>query len=366
MKRVLLFLINCYQKIPGRWHSYCRFTPTCSEYAKISIERFGAIRGGLLAIKRIIRCNPFGEKGYDPVPNSLKRVKGRKKMKKKIVLFLLTIVILLGTTGCRKDDMENIDIVVTNYPNEYIISELYGKHCDIRSVYPDGVNVNDYKVTNKKKKDLSSKDLFVYTGLIDREQKLAIELLDINNSLKIIDTSYVLEIENSEEELWLNPSYLLMMSKNVEMGLTEYISSSYLRKEIDSNFESLKLKLSELDADYRVSVDNAKSKTLVANDSNLKYLEKFGLEVIVLNDKALDKTYSEVVDLVKKGEIKYVYKFAGDENSEKINELIANNSSVQVVELHKIINITDKEREDKENYISIMKKNLELIKQEIY
>ena len=79
MKRVLLFLINCYQKIPGRWHSYCRFTPTCSEYAKISIERFGAIRGGLLAIKRIIRCNPFGEKGYDPVPNSLKRVKGRNQ-----------------------------------------------------------------------------------------------------------------------------------------------------------------------------------------------------------------------------------------------------------------------------------------------
>ncbi len=79
MKRVLLFLINCYQKIPGRWHAACRFTPTCSEYAKEAIERFGSFRGSLLAIKRIFRCNPFGSSGYDPVPTSLKNMKGRKK-----------------------------------------------------------------------------------------------------------------------------------------------------------------------------------------------------------------------------------------------------------------------------------------------
>lgn len=75
MKKVLIFLINIYQKIPGPWHNSCRYTPTCSEYSKIAIERFGSIKGTYLSIRRILRCNPWGGSGYDPVP--LK--KGRKK-----------------------------------------------------------------------------------------------------------------------------------------------------------------------------------------------------------------------------------------------------------------------------------------------
>ena len=128
--------------------------------------------------------------------------------------------------------------------------------------------------------------------MIEKERKIAVDLLDINGGLKIIDTSYVLETQNSIEELWLNPSYLLMMAKNVELGLNEYISSSYLKKEIKENYEKLKVSLSELDADYRLSIENAKKKTLIVNNNNLKYLEKFGLTVIVLDDDAMDKTYN--------------------------------------------------------------------------
>lgn len=50
----------------------CRFEPTCSSYALTSVERFGVARGGWLAIKRIGRCHPFAEGGYDPVPDTLR------------------------------------------------------------------------------------------------------------------------------------------------------------------------------------------------------------------------------------------------------------------------------------------------------
>ncbi len=67
MKKILIYLIKLYQKIPGDFHNYCRYTPTCSNYAIEAIDRHGALKGSILSIKRILRCNPFGSYGYDPV-----------------------------------------------------------------------------------------------------------------------------------------------------------------------------------------------------------------------------------------------------------------------------------------------------------
>ncbi len=55
----------------------CRFTPTCSHYALESVARFGVLRGGWLAARRILRCHPFGRWGYDPVPEGGERPKHR-------------------------------------------------------------------------------------------------------------------------------------------------------------------------------------------------------------------------------------------------------------------------------------------------
>ena len=68
MKKLLISLINLYQKMPLSSHKACRFTPTCSNYAKEAINTYGAFKGSILSIKRILNCNPFGPFGYDPVP----------------------------------------------------------------------------------------------------------------------------------------------------------------------------------------------------------------------------------------------------------------------------------------------------------
>lgn len=71
---VCLCLINFYRAcISPHFPASCRYVPTCSQYALVAIERFGALRGGILAAKRILRCNPFSPGGYDPVPESLDR-----------------------------------------------------------------------------------------------------------------------------------------------------------------------------------------------------------------------------------------------------------------------------------------------------
>ncbi|MBR3003374.1 MAG: membrane protein insertion efficiency factor YidD [Clostridia bacterium] len=71
MKKILICIINWYQKHISLWleskNIKCKFYPTCSEYTKQAIEKYGAFRGSIKGIWRILRCNPFSKGGYDPL-----------------------------------------------------------------------------------------------------------------------------------------------------------------------------------------------------------------------------------------------------------------------------------------------------------
>lgn len=71
MKKVLIKIIEWYQKYISAWFEYknirCKYYPTCSEYTKQAIEKYGALKGSILGIARILRCNPFSKGGYDPL-----------------------------------------------------------------------------------------------------------------------------------------------------------------------------------------------------------------------------------------------------------------------------------------------------------
>ena len=62
MKKILICLIKLYQHIPGSFHDCCRHIPTCSNYGIEAILKYGALKGSILTIKRVIKCNPLGTK----------------------------------------------------------------------------------------------------------------------------------------------------------------------------------------------------------------------------------------------------------------------------------------------------------------
>lgn len=69
LKKIMLGMIRFYQRAISPYKRFhCIYIPTCSQYAIEAIEKYGPFKGGVLAIKRILRCHPFAKGGYDPVP----------------------------------------------------------------------------------------------------------------------------------------------------------------------------------------------------------------------------------------------------------------------------------------------------------
>lgn len=285
---------------------------------------------------------------------------------KKIKTLIITII-LISLTGClKKDSMEDIKIVTSSYPIEYVVNELYGEHSTVTSIYPkDGETIN-FEVTDVLLEQYSDNDLFVFNGLANEKNYL--DYLSKNNSnLMTIDApgkDFKSENIYSIEELWLDPNNLLGMANNIKEGFKEYIKSTYLTNEIDNNYEELKVKLTALDGNYYSTGKNATNNTIIVSDDAFLFLEKYGFKVISIDpDTAKDKTIDEAKSLIYNGTCKYLFiKYLQD--NEKINSFISA-TGVQTLQLYTMTNLKDLNIE-KNNYVNLMDQNLETLKLEIY
>ncbi len=289
-------------------------------------------------------------------------------MKKLIKLSILGLFVLVLSSGCfKRDNLEGIEIVTTAYPYEYVTNLLYGEHSLVNSIYPDGTDISTYTLNDKQIKDYSNKELFIYNGLSD-DKDIALELLDYNHDMMIIDATSGMETTYGEEELWLNPSNLLMITQNIKTGLNEYITNSYLKKEIDKAYEEIKITLSELDAEIKLTAENATRKTIVVNNDSLKFLEKYGFTVISLDDTTTpitEKTISDVKAMIQNQTVRHIILLDKTENSDSLNQLIAD-TGIATLTFKRLDNISDTERDNKEDYISLMNDNIDLLKSELY
>ncbi len=285
---------------------------------------------------------------------------------KKILSILFILVLILNVSGCfKKDTMEGIIIYTTVYPIEYITNFLYGEHAEIISIYPSNVDVISYKLTNKQLQDYSQGGLYIYNGL-SNEKNYAIEMLNINRKLKIIDGAMNMEYSYGMEELWLDPSNFLMLAQNIKMGFEEYITNPYLKNEINNNYENIKIKLSEIDAELNLIARNAENKTLIVSNNVFLFLEKYGFEVISLEESALSaRKISDVREMIEKGKIKYIFVKSDQDINDTITEFI-NTYEVELQPLNTGTNLTEQERQERINFIDVMNKNIDFLQKQVY
>ena len=283
---------------------------------------------------------------------------------KKLLFITLCIITLSGCLN--KDSMEDITVYTSIYPIEYVTEKLYGEHSNIISMYPNDTNPYDYKLTKKQVKDFGQGNLIVYNGL-GREKDYIVDMINSNKNLKIIDSTARIEYTNSMDEIWINPSNILTIAQNIRNGLKEYITSSYLQKEIDENYNNLKLQISTIDAEMKEMVQNATSKAIIISDNDFKFLEKYGFEIISIDkNTASDKDLSDAKKLIANKTVSYIFAKKGNASTDNINDILKSYPTTTVLELDTLNTISNSDKSDNKDYITIMYENIDLLKKELY
>ena len=286
------------------------------------------------------------------------------KSLKKLSILLFIIFIL---TGCStsKSNMEDISIYTTTYPINFLINSLYEEHCKVYSIYPTGITLEDYELSDRKLEEYSKNDLFIFNSL-DKDRDYAVKMINLNSKLKVIDVATGMNYEHNIEELWLNPNNYLMMAENIKDGLSEYIDNPYLVEEIEKKFTDLDYEISKLDANLTETIIGGKYNTIVVDNDVFKFLEKRGLKVISLqeNNELSTNKIDEVKNLIKEGEIKYIYSVTKDSN-ETVNKLI-NDYNLEKIIINSMHSIDGGITNSNDNYLTIMTNNINDLKKELY
>lgn len=269
-------------------------------------------------------------------------------------------IILLSLTGCFKNDsMEDINILTSTYPIEFVVNELYGEHSTITSIYPKDDEIIDFEITDVLLEQYSDNDLFIFNGLSNEKNYLK-EMVKNNETLMIIDVTsenFKKDNTNSIEELWLDPNNLLTIANNIRKGFEEYIKSTYLTNEINENYENLKIKLTNLDGKYYSTLKNSSNKSIIVSDDAFLFLEKYGVDVISIDpDTVKDKDLNKAKDLINDGKCSYVF-IKYKEDNDDINDFIKQ-TGTEKLELYTMTNLQDINIEQN-NYIALMNQNLE-------
>lgn len=290
-------------------------------------------------------------------------------MKKMFILLIIGLFLLSGCTF-NDDNMKDITIYTTIYPIRYLISSLYGDNATIYSIYPSGVEPSEFELSDKKLTEYANSDLFVFNSL-DKDRDFAVNMINKNEKLKVIDVSLGMNYDYDISELWLNPYNYLMMAQNTKDGLLEYVSNPYLisnseKTGIEDKYDELKYNLSRLDADIKENINLASYDTIVVDNDVFKFLEKYNLNVISLeeNDELTENTLNEVKKLITSGKIKYIYSSSNATNL--TCQRLIDSYGVELITLNTMKTIDGGITNSNEDYITVMNNNIDLVNKELY
>ena len=284
-------------------------------------------------------------------------------MKRIKLIIILVLMLFVSSCGIKDNNLDDATIYTTIYPVEFITNYLYGENSTIESIYPDGVNLEKYSLTDKQIENYANGDLFVYIGL-GSEKEFAKSFINKNDDLLIIDATYGLNYNNNITELWLAPNNFLMLAKNIKTSLNEYLDNTVKEDVVTKKYDELYVKVSWVDAELRNIAREAKENednTLVIANNVFKFLEGYGFNIISLEDiekSGSENAINDIKSKFKNSKYTTILKLNSDTNSKLVQEL-GEKYKADIKVINDIVTNSD----TASDYVSIQYENIAVIRE---
>ncbi|MDF0727661.1 zinc ABC transporter substrate-binding protein [Cytobacillus sp. S13-E01] len=314
-------------------------------------------------------------------------------MKMKILTPIFLILTFLALSACSNNvnlnkNSQNKDtrtIYTTIYPLQYFAERIGGGNINVELIIPSGSDAHTFEPTTKTMVSLAESDAFIYTGtglegfansIIDAVKNEDVLIVNATNNVDIIKAK---ETENDAEEdseeheeetdrdphFWLEPKRSISAALNIKNALVQLIPDQ--KEEIEKNFNSLKMDLEQVDSEFINMVNNAQNKNFLVSHSAYGYwedsygLKQIGISGLSPSDEPSQKQLIDLINLVKENNITYI--FFEENSTTKIAETVQRETGTKILTLYNLESISDQNRSNNEDYISLMKKNIQALKQ---
>ncbi|MCM3691722.1 metal ABC transporter solute-binding protein, Zn/Mn family [Neobacillus niacini] len=300
-------------------------------------------------------------------------------------------------------DKETLTVYTTIYPLQDFTKKIGGEFVDVQSIYPPNVDAHTYEPSTKEMIALANSDLFIYTGAgiegfaekaaetLNKEDVLVlkaaegIELMESTHSNEHHEDedehaeSEVHENEHTESEahdeeehdhgdldphVWLDPILSIDLANNIKNSLSELMPGH--ATEFEANFKQLKNELENLDQEFKTTIESSKTKNLLVSHAAYGYWEKrYGIETIAITglSPTQEPTQKELQAIIEESTEHNIHYVIFEQNvSPKIAKIIQEEIGAKSLSLHNLEAVTEENIKQKDDYFSIMRKNLETIK----
>ncbi|MED3824134.1 metal ABC transporter substrate-binding protein [Priestia flexa] len=307
-------------------------------------------------------------------------------MKVKATFMALALGTAAFLAGCGADNSDEqasskddkLTVYTTIFPLQDFTKKIGGDEVNVESVLPPGVDAHSYEPTTKDMVEIAKGDAFIYSGIglegfADKAQDTLknedVAMVEAAKGIELAESTHSDEDEHAhghgdtDPHIWLDPVLSIQLAENIKNELIELKPEA--KEEFEKNYEDLKAQLEELDQKLETTISEGKHKEILVSHAAYGYWEKrYGLTQISVaglspTNEPSQKQLQSIIKEANEHNIKY---FIFDQNLEpKVSKLVQKEVGAEALTLHNLESATKDDVANKEDYFSIMDKNIETI-----
>jgi len=296
-----------------------------------------------------------------------------------IILIFLSIIIIACDSSSNKSQDTDLVIYTSIYPLQFITEQITEEVATVKSVFPPGVDAHSYEPTTREITKLATSNAFIYLGehmegfaktIAKALHSHEISLIEIGKHEELFkgyDGDHIHNHSDFDPHIWLDPLRMIDLATIIKKEMI--ILAPEHEQLFEDNFHDLQKSLLELDDEFLNIIKQKHKKHLIVAHAAYGYWEeRYGIEQILINvstgNEPSQKDLTQIAKLAKDKNITYV--IYEQNSSDRISTIIQDYLQADALYIHNLEVLTEQDIKNRENYFSLMKKNLKVIDQATY